>query len=65
MKTTLSQICNVMISVKADPMQYFLEYKNIYINNETKKMDQKAKEIIFNKINFFFNNILENINSKK
>ena len=51
----LPEICKDMVSINESPIQYFTEYKNIYINKYIK--DEKEKEIIIPKITKFVNKL--------
>ena len=64
MSTNLNKICNEMINVNADPLEYFSEYQKIYINNAMKNMKEKEREIIFKNETIFINNITQNIPKK-
>ena len=64
MSTNLNKICNEMINVNADPLEYFSDYQKIYINNAMKNMKEKEREIIFKNETIFINNITQNIPKK-
>ena len=59
--SNLKKICDEMVSLKAPPLEYYLEYQNTFINVQLKKLDEESKVIIKNKILKFLNILTKNV----
>ena len=42
-----------MNNIGADPIEYYIEYRNTYIKKELKKLEDESKSLIYDKIQLF------------